>query len=113
MNVTTILDTSQCNASATEGTAGWAVGGGRANGLQVTGNTFTGAGSTYAIRFNPNFGTYVAPITVGPLDATCNYYGSAAGPGGNQGIVQGPAANAQLNATPWSTSAGGACDGGV
>jgi len=113
VNVTTFLDTSQCNRSPTPGTDGWVIGGGTANGLQVTGNTFTGASSSYAVRFNPNYGTYVDVTTVGPLDATCNFYGSAAGPVGNQGIVQGPVTNAQINATPWLTSAGGACDGGV
>jgi hypothetical protein len=112
INITTILDTSQCNRGVTEGTDGWIAGGGRANGFQAHGNTFTGQAS-YAIRFNPNFGSYTVPITAGPLDVTCNYYGTPAGPSGNDGLSQGPVGNAQLNGTPWRSSAGGACDGGI
>jgi PKD repeat protein len=116
VNVTTIPDTSQCNSSATEGSGGWVVGGGRATGLVVTGNSFEDQLS-YAIRFNPNFsdGTnpYATVITPGTLDATCNWYGDPSGPGGTNGVVQGPPDNAQWVTTPWLTSPGGACDGGV
>lgn len=110
VNVTTFLDTSQCNRSATEGTDGWVVGGGVADGLAINDNTFVGQ-TSYAIRFNPNFGTYTPAVTAGPLDATCNFYDDAAGPGGTNGIVQGPPSNAQIEFTPWLTSATGPCDG--
>jgi hypothetical protein len=92
------------------------VGGGRATGLVVSQNNFVGQ-TSYALRFNPNFsnGTtpYTTVITPGTLDGTCNWYGDAAGPGGTNGVVQGPAENAQWVTTPWLTSAGGDCDGGI
>ncbi|MCB9387232.1 MAG: PKD domain-containing protein [Microthrixaceae bacterium] len=110
VNITTYLDTSQCVRGASEGTDGWFVGGGVVDGLQINNNAFVGSGN-YAIRFNPNFGTYTPAVSTGPLDATCNWFDDAAGPGGTNDILQGPITNAQVNATPWLTSVGGACDG--
>jgi PKD repeat protein len=116
VNITTILDTSQCNRSVTEGTDGWIAGGGRAEDTLISGNSFVGQ-TSYAVRFNPNFGTYTVPVTAGPIDATCNWFGTADGPtdpGANgDRILQGPIDNAQIVATPWLTSEGGACDGGL
>ncbi|MEZ5270091.1 MAG: DUF1565 domain-containing protein [Microthrixaceae bacterium] len=110
VNITTYLDTSQCVRGASEGTDGWFVGGGVVDGLQINNNALVGSGN-YAIRFNPNFGTYTPAVSTGPLDATCNWFDDAAGPGGTNDILQGPITNAQVNATPWLTSVGGACDG--
>ncbi|MFN7147970.1 MAG: PKD domain-containing protein [Microthrixaceae bacterium] len=116
VNLTTILDTSQCNSSATEGTGGWVVGGGRANDTLINDNSFVGQ-LNYAIRFNPNFGAYTVPVTADPIDATCNWFGSATGPTdpgvAGERILQGPIENAQIVATPWLTAQGGACDGGL
>jgi PKD repeat protein len=113
---TTILDTSQCNRSTTEGTDGWVVGGGKANGALVNGNSFVGQ-SSYAVRFNPAYGTYTTVVTDGPIDATCNWYGTPAGPTDpnlpGDRIVQGPVDNAQIESTPWLSAEAGACDGGL
>jgi hypothetical protein len=114
VNVTTFNDGTACVNGATEGSGNWIVGGGRANGLEVTGNSFTG--STFdAVRFNPDYTDYTDVITVGPLDVTCNWYGVAAGPSdpANPGdrVLQGPAGNAQMSFVPWLTAEDGACDG--
>ncbi len=110
INMTTYLDSSQCNSGTAEGSGGWFPGGGTVDGLMINGNSFIGQ-TAYAIKFNPNFGSYTPAVSTGPLDATCNWYDSAAGPGGTNDIVQGPLTNAQINATPWLTSATGPCDG--
>ncbi len=112
VNITTIQDGSQCVTGAAPGNLGWVAGGGEANGTEIHGNTFIGQ-TAYAVRFNPNYGIYTTVVTDDPIDATCNWYGDAAGPGGTNGIVQGPPTNAQITATPWLTAAGGACDGGL
>ncbi len=116
VNVTTFNDGTACVNGATEGSGNWIVGGGRANGLEVTGNSFTGSTSA-AVRFNPDYTGFTDVVTVGPLDVTCNWYGGAAGPSdpANPGdrVQQGPAGNAQMSFTPWLTSEGGACDGGL
>lgn len=109
VNVTTYLDTSQCNSSMTEGSGGWVVGGGRANGLKVNNNSFATTGSS--IIFSPNYGSYTQAVTAGPLDTTCNWYGSAAGPAGGTSVVQGPPTNAQMTVSPWLSTPSGPCDG--
>ncbi|HTO00808.1 MAG TPA: PKD domain-containing protein [Microthrixaceae bacterium] len=116
VNIVTTGDTSQCMSGVAEGSGGWVVGGGQASGLKVNGNSFTGQAS-YALKFNPNYGAYTPAITTGDLDATCNWFGNAAGPGDpllpGDRIVQGPLTNAQFVSTPWLTSQGGTCDGGI
>jgi PKD repeat protein len=116
LKISTVGDGSECDSLADEGEYHWPVGGGRVEGLVVTGNSFTGS-VDYAIRFNPDWGPFVEVITTGPLDVTCNWYGDAAGPSDpsmpGDRVVQGPAENAQLTFTPWLTSEGGACDGGL
>jgi PKD repeat protein len=116
VNFTTILDTSQCNRGVTEGTDGWVVGGGKANDTAINDNSFVGQ-TSYAVRFNPNFGTYTTVVTDDPIDATCNWFGAASGPSdpsvAGDRILQGPIDNAQIVATPWLSSEGGACDGGI
>lgn len=85
------------------------MGGGRANGLKVNNNSFATTGSS--IIFSPNYGSYTQAVTAGPLDTTCNWYGSAAGPAGGTSVVQGPPTNAQMTVSPWLSTPSGPCDG--
>lgn len=112
VNITTLLDASECNSGASEGSGGWVVGGGRVEGLRIVDNSFLGQ-SAYAIRFNPDFGAFTTVITDEAIDATCNFFGSAGGPGGGNDVLQGPAGNAAIVFAPWRTAAGGPCDGGA
>ncbi len=128
VNISVNTDGGQCVNSATEGSGGWVVGGGRLNGLTITGNDLSG-NTNYAIRhaaYNWGFFTATAPISAGPFDASCNWYGTATGPEvisaayppgtvptGTFKVINTDAPHAQLTTTPWLTSAGGACDGGA
>ncbi|NLA35966.1 MAG: PKD domain-containing protein [Actinobacteria bacterium] len=112
INITTIVDTSQCNSGLSEGSGGWVLGGGKVKRLRIVDNSFADQ-SAYAIRFNPDFGGYPAVVTDTVIDAACNFYGAASGPGGSNDILQGPAGNATIVYVPWRTAAGGPCDGGA
>jgi PKD repeat protein len=129
VNINVNSDGGQCVNSTTEGSAGWVVGGGKLDGLTITGNDLSG-NTAYAIRhaaYNWGYWNAAAPaLSNGPLDASCNWYGTAAGPTvvslgyPNSGVANVPeqvvnsdAPHAQLTTAPWLTSAGGACDGGA
>ena len=128
VNISVNTDGGQCVNSATEGSAGWINGAGRLNGLTISGNDLSG-NTNYAIRhaaYNWGFFTATAPLSTGPLDATCNWYGRAEGPDvvsaayppgtvptGTFHVINTDAPHAQLTTAPWLTSAGGDCDGGA
>lgn len=128
VNISVNTDGGQCVSSTTEGAGGWVLGGGRINGMTITGNNF-GGNTSYAIRhaaFNWGFFTAVAPTSTGPIDATCNFYGAPTGPNyaeysyppgsiaaNPDGVIGTASPETSLNFTPWLSSAapGGACDG--
>jgi hypothetical protein len=130
VNINVNSDGGQCVSSNTEGTGGWVVGGGKLDGLTVTGNNFVG-NTSYAIRdasYNWGFWNPTAPTqTAGPIDATCNWwndehgpttqwisYGATVDPIPDQLITSnGPEAQAEWNAIPWlvDPAPGGSCTG--
>ena len=128
VNISVNTDGGQCVSSATEGSGGWVAGGGRINGMTITGNNFSG-NTSYAIRhaaFNWGFFTSTAPTSTGPVDATCNFYGTPAAPNyasysyppgtvaaNPDGVIGTAAPETSVNVTPWrtATAPAGACDG--
>ena len=129
VNINVNSDGGQCVSSATEGSGGWVVGAGKLEGMSITGNDFVG-NTTAAIRIGTyNWGYWNAAhptLTTGPIDASCNWWNSAAGPTTvtvNYGDTLTPAADQLVDsgtpsplaatATPWLTAPapGGACDG--
>ena len=107
------LDGGQCTSSTTEGTGGWLTGGGRINGLTITGNNFTG--QTSPAVYHNDWPVGVTPaISSGPIDVTCNWWGSAAAPGtGANGLLFAASPEPVFTATPYRTAPApdGACDG--
>lgn len=108
-----------CTTSATEGQSQWIGGGGRINGLVVTDNNFTAgfAGVSHSIG---GFGASVVPVSTGPIDSTCNYWGTADGPtnAGNPGgtgasLSFSGSPNPAFTFSPWriASAPGGACTG--
>ena len=126
VNITANSDGGQCSTSTTEGADGWVTGGGRVNGLVVTGNDFVG-NTTYAVRhaaYNWGFFTATAPVTAGPVDLSCNYWSSTTGPGvaaysyppGTvtpipDGLIHTASPEVQPAPTTWRTAVDGPCDG--
>ena len=111
-------DGGQCVTGASEGAGGWVVGGGRIDGLLVTGNNFSNGSS--AINHTGSWGTNTPVYSAGPIDASCNFYGSSTGPtnaanpsGTGASVITAGAPDVQFTITPWRTasSPGGACDG--
>jgi hypothetical protein len=128
INISVNTDGGQCISSTTEGTGGWVTGAGRINDMVITGNNFVG-NTSYAVRhaaFNWGFFTAVAPTSAGPINVTCNYFGTAAGPAyaeysyppgtvaaNPDGVIGTAAPETSLDYSPWRTAAApaGACDG--
>jgi PKD repeat protein len=107
--ITVDPDGGQCTSSATEGTGGWVVGGGRVENLKITGNTFSG-NSSYGVYHQGDWGANVPADTLSTADATCNYWGDGTAPTSRADGLQ-VSGTPTFDATPYTTSVGGACDG--
>ena len=81
---------------------------GNLDGSQIHDNDLSG--NTAGISFGSG-AAYFADGR-GPIDATCNWWGAATGPN-TAGASASPALLPQVVTSPWSTSLGGACDGGA
>lgn len=104
--------------SDTEGSGSWVVNGGQFTGFNANGNSFTGFNSGVfsdsASRWSVN-----VPVTSGPIDFTCNWWGSATGPttednpsGTGAPLVHSTGGSQPDFAyEPWEIADGGACTG--
>ncbi len=115
-------DGGQCSTGSggdTEGVGSWVPFGGRFDGFNANGNTFSGGtvafSSSASAGFSPN-----KPVTPGPLDITCYFWGSETGPTnannpGGTGLVVSYSTSSnqpEYDFTPWEIADGGACSGG-
>ena len=110
---------SQCTTSNTEGSGGWVSGGGRINGLVVTGNNFA-MGTNGLVHSTAGFSPNAVPVSTGPVDSTCNWWGSATGPtnaanptGTGATLSYTVSPDPAFTFSPWSIAStpGGACTG--
>ncbi len=115
-------DGGQCilgTGSNTEGVGSWVTGGGRVDGFNANGNSFTGTNSGARFTLEVRW-TGTMPVTPGPLDLTCNYWDSATGPtnsgnpsGTGRPLNIGASPTPAITFSPWNTASGGPCDGSL
>jgi hypothetical protein len=106
------------SGSDTEGSGTWVANGGEFTGFNANGNSFTGANSGIfsdsASRWSAN-----APVTTGPIDVQCNWWGDDSGPdttgnpfGTGAPLVVSTGANQPaFDYEPWEIAENGACTG--
>lgn len=123
LTVSASIDGGQCATGTSgdvEGSGSWVTGGGRFDGLSANGNSFTGGTTALSSSASAGFSAN-KPVTAGPIDVTCNWWGNASGPtnasnpGGTGLVVAFSTTDSQptYDFTPWEISDGGACTGGV
>lgn len=117
--IETSFDGGQCitgSSGDTEGVGSWAVGGGRIDGFNANGNTLIDTGMYH--RADIRWGTSVVPVSAGPIDVTCNFWGDASGPstatnpGGTGSVLDySGAPHPDFAYAPWELTDGGDCSG--
>lgn len=120
LTISVSTDGGQCATGSggdTEGTGSWVTGGGHFDGFTANGNSFTGGTiamtSNAVTGFSPNL-----PVTAGPIDVTCNWWGAGTGPtnvnspGGTGLTLAYGTTNSQpeFDFVPWELTDGGTCD---
>ena len=123
LTISVSTDGGQCatgSSGDTEGVGSWVTGGGHFDGFSANGNSFTGG--TTALSSNASTGFSAnKPVTAGPIDVTCNWWGDATGPtnaanpGGTGLTLAYSTTDSQptFDFLPWEISDGGACTGGI
>lgn len=122
LTVSVSNDGGQCatgTSGDTEGSGSWVTGGGRFDGFTANGNSFTGGSVALTSNAVTGFSGNL-PVTAGPIDVTCNWWGNATGPTnaanlGGTGLTLAFATTSGQPAydfTPWEITDGGACTGG-
>lgn len=123
LTISVSTDGGQCATGTSgdvEGSGSWVTGGGRFDGFSANGNSFTGGSIAMTSNAVTGFSANL-PVTAGPIDVTCNWWGAASGPtnptnpsGTGLTLAYGTT-NSQpvFDFTPWEISDGGACTGGI
>ncbi len=114
----TVSQTGTCQNPNTEGAGGWVTGGGRVNGLSVTGNSFLGTTTNGFSHGSPTmWGAFTPALSTG-IDVSCNWWGDASGPttplnptGTGKALLASPiAGDAVPTFSPWNSSTTTSCD---
>ncbi len=82
LTVSVSTDGGQCATGSggdTEGVGSWVTNGGRFDGFNANGNSFTGGAFAMFVDAFAGFSAN-KPVTPGPIDVTCNFWNDASGP---------------------------------
>ena len=119
LTISVSSDGGQCatgSSGDTEGVGSWVNDGGHFDGFSANGNSFTGG--TIGLTSNASTGFSAnKPVTAGPIDVTCNWWGAGTGPtnstnpGGTGLSLAFSTVDSQpaFDFIPWELSDGGTC----
>jgi PKD repeat protein len=117
--IETSWDGGQCitgSGGDVEGTGSWVVGGGRMDGFNANGNSFSATGLVH--NATVRWGTSVVPVSGGPIDVSCNFWADASGPtttdnptGTGSTLTYSASPHPAFTFSPWEIASGGACTG--
>lgn len=120
LTISVSTDGGQCATGSggdTEGTGSWVTNGGHFDGFSANGNSFTGGPIAMTSNASTGFSAN-KPVTAGPIDVSCNWWGAASGPT-NPTLPTGTGLTLAFSTTdsqpvfdffPWETS-DGSCAG--